>query len=282
MEGRSHNLVRYSNLPAGQYSLLIKDKISDKISTVFIKIKKPYWATTWFILLVVAGITFLTWFIFRNYYLRKLEKHKAELEKQKAVEHERTRIAADMHDDLGSGLTKITYLSQMAINKDNSKEDLQAIKKTSTELVENMSEIIWAMKEENNSLEDLVYYIKVYAMEYCTGNNLNCVIHLPEKLYPRIIAGQSRRNIYLAVKETLHNIVKHAHAQNVTINVGFDKEWKISIKDDGVGINLNAQKIESHHGGNGLNNIKKRIEAVRGRVDIINNNGTEVIFYIPL
>ncbi|HMI80067.1 MAG TPA: ATP-binding protein, partial [Ferruginibacter sp.] len=183
--------------------------------------------------------------------------------------------------DLGSGLTKITYLSQMAINKENSKEDLQAIKKTSTELVENMSEIIWAMKEENNSLEDLLYYIKVYAVEYCAANHLNCTIQFPEKLPAGNVTGQNRRNIYLAAKETLHNIVKHAHAQQVTVTVSLDTGWVLSIKDDGGGIAVNTIKPDQLFGGNGLKNIKNRIEAVNGRVEIINNQGTEVQFHIP-
>ncbi|MBP6431131.1 MAG: hypothetical protein KA319_05140, partial [Ferruginibacter sp.] len=280
LEGRSNTLVRYSNLPAGKYNLLIKTKNSNTITQIYVIIKKPFWLSAWFIMVGVVFISFLVWLSIRSYYMRKVKKHKAELEKQVAVEHERTRIATDMHDDLGSGLTKITYLSQMALNKENNADDLQAIKKTSTELVESMSEIIWAMKEENNSLEDLVYYIKAYAIEYCTSNNLNCTIHLPEKLYPRIVVGQNRRNIYLAVKEALHNIVKHAHAKSVVLTASFSNQWVLSIKDDGIG--FYQPTTEKHIGGNGLKNIYKRIEAVRGHVEIKNNNGTELIFYIPL
>jgi signal transduction histidine kinase/ligand-binding sensor domain-containing protein len=281
LEGRSNTLVRYSNLPAGKYNMLIKAKNSDSVTQVYIIIQKPFWLTAWFILLAAGFIAILVWLSIRSYYMRKVKKHRAELEKQVAVEHERTRIATDMHDDLGSGLTKITYLSQMALNKQNNTDDLHAIKKTSTELVENMSEIIWAMKEENNSLEDLVYYIKAFALEYCASNNLNCTIQLPEQLYPRIVAGQNRRHIYLVVKEALHNIVKHAQAKNVMLTASFSNQWMLSIKDDGIGFHPSTQ--EKHIGGNGLKNIYKRIEAVRGSVEIkTNDKGTELIFYIPL
>ena len=275
-----------NNLQPGSYTLTATVQYPgrfypDKQLFYNFTIKNPFWKQWWFIALWAIAIVALIYLLLNNYYKKQLEKKMVALEKQQAVEKERSRIAADMHDDLGSGLTKITYLSQMAINKEDSKADLQAIKKTSTELVENMSEIIWAMKEENNSLEDLLYYIKIYAVEYCTANHLNCIIQFPEKIPAGDVTGQNRRNIYLSAKETLHNIVKHAGAKNVTITVSFDNEWHLSIKDDGKGIDIDAIKPGQHSGGNGLKNIKTRIGAVNGKVEIINNQGTEILFYIP-
>jgi signal transduction histidine kinase len=201
------------------------------------------------------------------------------LEKQRAIELERNRIAEDMHDDLGSGLTKITYLSQMALGKENHEGELNNIKNTSRGLVESMNEIIWAMKEENNSIEDLIYYIKSYAVEYCSNNNLECIIIIPESFKPRIVKGQNRRNIYLAIKEVLHNIVKHAAAKHIVISVIFDQQWIVAIQDDGKGIDLTKQS--NRLGGNGLHNIKKRIESVNGTVTVENNKGTLVTLRIP-
>jgi signal transduction histidine kinase len=275
-----------NNLQPGTYTLTAVIQYPgrfypDKQLLYSFTIKNPFWKQWWFIALCALTVVGVIYLLLNDYYKKQLEKKLVAVEKQQAVEKERSRIAADMHDDLGSGLTKITYLSQMAINKEDSKEDLQAIKKTSTELVENMSEIIWAMKEENNSLEDLLYYIKLYAVEYCAANHLDCTINYPEKIPSGNITGQNRRNIYLAAKETLHNIVKHAHARNVTITVSFDETWMLSIKDDGKGIAANATRPEQLFGGNGLKNIKNRIEAVNGSVEIINNQGTEVRFQIP-
>ncbi len=210
----------------------------------------------------------------------KLALQTALLQKQEAVTYERNRIAADMHDDLGSGLTKITYVSQMAMNRDNPKEALTRIHQSSKQLVENMREIIWAMKEENNTIQDLVHYIKTYAVEYCQDNQLHCSVKFPDNLYERIVKGENRRNIYLAIKEVLHNIVKHADAKNVSISANFDKEWEVCIQDDGKGINF--EKLKNSAQGNGLQNIHKRIEAVSGRVEFVNKNGTKVTFYIPL
>ena len=282
------NVADYAinNLPPDSYTLKATIQYPgrfypDKQLVYTFTIKKPFWKQWWFIVLSVFIVIGILYLLFNNYYKKQLAKKLVVVEKQQAVEKERSRIAADMHDDLGSGLTKITYLSQMAINKEDSKADLLSIKKTSTELVENMSEIIWAMKEENNSLEDLLYYIKLYAVEYCATNHLNCFIQFPEKIPTENITGQNRRNIYLAAKETLHNTVKHAQAKNVTVKVLFDKEWLLSIKDDGKGIDVNASRTDQLVGGNGLKNIKNRIAAVNGRVEIKNNQGTEVCFRIP-
>ncbi len=202
------------------------------------------------------------------------------LEKQRAVELERNRIAEDMHDDLGSGLTKITYLSQMALDKESHEGELTNIKNTSRGLVESMNEIIWAMKEENNSIEDLIYYIKSYAVEYCANNNLECTIVIPESFKTRSIKGENRRNIYLTIKEILHNIVKHAQAKHVLIKVHFSDQWIVTIQDDGIGID--SKKQSNRLGGNGLHNIRKRMAAVRGTASIESNNGTLVTLRIPL
>ncbi len=281
-----NRIITFNNLKSGKYTISVRckyqgnDEWTETANPFTFTIATPWNKSWWFILLVIASIGFLTWYLIRSYYKRKLVAKQAEIDKQLAVENERDRIAADMHDDLGSGLTKITYLSQMAIDKENNNEDLSNIKKTSTELVESMGEIIWAMKEDNNSIEDLIYYIKNYAVEYCSNNNLECTITIPETFYPRVVKGQNRRHIFLAIKETLHNIVKHANAKKVSIDLSYDKEWIIAIQDDGVGIDMNKQKPLSS--GNGLNNIRKRIAAVRGVVEIVNNNGTLVTFHVPL
>lgn len=204
---------------------------------------------------------------------------KVVLEKQAELENERTRIAADMHDDLGSGLTRITYLSQMALKSDT-ENNLRKIKKTASELVGNMSELIWVMKEENNTLEDLATYIKSYAVDYFENNNIGFSISIPETFNDIMVNGNQRRNLFLSVKESFHNIVKHANANHVRIDIVVDGQLKIRIHDNGIGMNgNNSEKII---GGNGLKNMKSRIESMNGQVLIENTNGTLVNFMIPL
>jgi signal transduction histidine kinase/streptogramin lyase len=282
----ANRTITFNNLLSGKYEFTVRSKYQGNdvwAETEFpftFTIKTPWYKTWWFILLSIAFVAFVLWYTIRQYYLRKLDKQKAIVEKQQAVQEERNRIAADMHDDLGSGLTKITYLSQMAKSNANKELELDKINKTSTELVENMSEIIWAMKEENNSLSDLIFYIKKYALEYCADNKLECIINFPINYTERIVKGENRRNIFLAIKEILHNIVKHAKASKVNINAEYGTAWVLTIKDNGIGLEMDMEKKDKI--GNGLKNIKKRITAVGGFVEFESNQGTNVCLHIPI
>jgi signal transduction histidine kinase len=207
-----------------------------------------------------------------------IKMQKIVLEKQTALENERTRIAADMHDDLGSGLTKINYLSQMALLKNSNEEHLIKIHKTSSDLVGNMSEIIWAMKEDNNTIEDLVTYIKMYAVDYLDTNNLDYKITIPEIFDFTVIKGEKRRAIFLSVKEALHNIVKHAQATKVIFKIAFEYGLEIIIHDNGIGFDY--EEIKNNH-INGLINIKTRINSINGTTIIERNNGTSITLKIP-
>jgi signal transduction histidine kinase/ligand-binding sensor domain-containing protein len=280
IEGKSNSLIRYSNIPAGNYTLIIKSKNEDLQKQVYIFVSNPFWATAWFVLIAFGIGLLIIWLISRAYYKQQLRSQKIEIEKNAAVQAERNRIAADMHDDLGSGLTKITYLSQMAMQNTTQADELNKINKTSAALVENMSEIIWAMKEENNSIEDLILHIKNYTVEYCESNNLKFEIKIPEEYNNISISGEKRRHIYLVIKEILHNIVKHANAKLVSLSITYNNtDLLIHVKDDGIGFANNKMGKIS---GNGLSNIQKRIKQVNGFVKFENNNGTSINLQIPV
>lgn len=198
------------------------------------------------------------------------------LEKQIALENERTRVASDMHDDLGSGLTKIKFLSQGSREPEKVLENFDKIKIIAVELIENMGEIIWALRDENDSSENLFAFIKKYAAEYTEDNNLELQIFIDENIDNQHVKGDVRKNIFLSVKEVLHNIVKHSEAKQVTINIVMQDFLKITIKDDGKGFDPKSTKE-----GNGLKNLKKRMEKLKGSMEIVQNNGTEIIFKIP-
>lgn len=202
---------------------------------------------------------------------------KVVLEKQTALENERSRVASDMHDDLGSGLTKIKYLSDISLQSSKISENLPKIKLIATDLVENMSEIIWALKEENDTLENLLTYIKKYAAEYLDENNIEISIKIPSDFPNVTIKGDIRRNIFLTIKEILHNVVKHSQANFVDISIQLDENLNIKIHDNGIGFD-----IEKNKAGNGLKNMKKRMEKVYGKFICLNNNGTQINLQIPM
>ena len=210
----------------------------------------------------------------------KTLKTEDELNRKMELEKERTRIATDMHDDLGAGLTRIKFIAENISEKTNDatlQPDMKKLRASSIELVENMAEIIWAMNEKNNSLEDLVFYLRSYAVDYCNENELACEFTLPENIPIKIIGGQVRRNIFLILKESLHNIVKHAGAKKVTISLQADEKLSLIIADDGRGY---EKKVNQN--GNGLLNIEQRAKALKGKFSITNNSGTVIHFEMPV
>ncbi|MBN8641501.1 MAG: hypothetical protein J0L86_06770 [Flavobacteriales bacterium] len=283
---RKDKSILFSKLNAGYYTF--NARVRTKGNNNWIYLSQPfsfsidnYWyQTLWFKTLLVLGVLALTFFIISLYFKRKLERQKVELEKQKAIEDERKRIAKDMHDDLGSGLTKITYLSQMAMLNKSSDENIVNINKTSTELVESMSEIIWVMKDENNSWEELLLFIKKYAVEYCGNNKLSVHFDYPETLLQSELSGEKRRNIFLSIKEVLHNIVKHAKASEVTVQVIQSDKVHIIITDNGIGIT--TSKSQKPSSGNGQKNISERMKLVNATFSIEENNGTKIHFILPI
>ena len=278
--------INYSGLPPGNYTFKATAANTDNIwnenyTTLNFSIAKPWWQSWWLRGGLILGIAVFILLLIRSYYHRKLEKQKMEFEKQQAVEHERTRIATDMHDDLGAGLSTIRFLSEKVKRNSFSnitRDDINKMQLTSNELLEKMNEIIWAMNERNDSLEDLLFYTRYYAQEYCEENNLNCTISLPENIPAIFVSGEMRRNIFLTVKESLHNIVKHAQAKTVDITVRINNALEIIIKDDGKGLGT----VNKYVGGNGLKNMQKRMESVGGVLNIENGQGVSVSVKVPL
>lgn len=273
------------NLSPGNYSLRVKAFFSStayatKEIEFSFAILPPWWQTWWFRLIAGLLIIGLLIIAIRFYYRGKLEKQKVILEKQQAVEKERTRIATDMHDDLGAGLSKIRFLSetvQRNISEEAHQPNLKNIASSSVELVDKFNEIIWAMNEKNNSLEDLVYYMRSYTAKYCTENGLEYKIIIPEHIPSMMISGEMRRHIFLTVKECLHNVVKHAEAKNVWLGVQLDDFITITVRDDGKGFEITEVK----NAGNGLRNMEQRIKNVNGKLLIENETGTLLKIIVP-
>ncbi len=282
----SQAVINLVNLAPGKYTLKAKAVFvnhhypDSEVSYSFI-IHPPWWQTLWFRLCLAVIAMLILVAITRGYYRRKMQKQKMLLEKQQAIEKERSRIATDMHDDLGAGLSTIRFLSEKVKRNtfsDVTKDDIDKMQTASNDLIDKMNEIIWSMNEKNDSLEDLIFYTRSYAMEYCEDNNLDCSIHLPENIPSYVVSGEIRRNIFLTVKESLHNIVKHACAQHVDIIIDVNDSLDISIRDNGIGLQENHKTA----GGNGLRNMRKRIESIGGNIDMLNGDGITIALKVPL
>ncbi|HEY5966742.1 MAG TPA: 7TM diverse intracellular signaling domain-containing protein [Chitinophagaceae bacterium] len=214
----------------------------------------------------------------------KMENERKELEKQVAVmqahQEERERISADIHDELGSGMTTIHLMSEIAKNKmkENIPVEIEKISNSANEVLNKMNAIVWSMNSSNDTLDSLISYIRAYTIEFFDGTQIECKVNMPEEIPFHDISGDKRRNIFLCVKESLNNALKHSKATRIKIDIDVNHKLKIKIADNGVGIE--QEKIRRF--GNGLKNIDRRMKGIGGSYIIANNNGTETKLELPL
>ncbi|MFC0773178.1 sensor histidine kinase [Terrimonas alba] len=210
----------------------------------------------------------------------QLNEYEKEIAIYKAQQQERERISADMHDELGSGMTAIRLMSEIARNKmkENTPIEIEKISHSADEVLNKMNAIIWSMNSGNDTIDNLVSYIRSYAIEYFENTPIICKITTPDQIEPTELTGDKRRNLFLCVKETLNNVLKHSKASELKIDFTIDRDLIIQITDNGVGID--RQKIRQF--GNGLKNIAKRMESIGGSYQIENTVGTTTILKLPL
>lgn len=211
--------------------------------------------------------------------------YERDLNRQLTLEKERNRIAKDIHDDVGASLTRISMMSEL-INTKNSdpvavRRWLQGIVDTCREVTQDMTQIIWALSPKSNTFEGLLAYLRRYTLEYLEPANIDCVFHFPLSVEEAQLRPEARRNVYLCIREALHNIVKHSKAGKVMITVQNDHDWfTVSVKDNGNGFDSDNMKWH----GNGLINMKNRMKVIGGETTIRakSGEGAEVLFRIPL
>jgi signal transduction histidine kinase len=242
-----------------------------------------FWQTLWFRALI--GLTLAAGLAgsVRYVSVEKLQRKLAALEREHAIERERARIAKDIHDDLGSRLTQITLLSHLA--QDGPAHELQAsvrkVSATAEAMAQSLDEIVWAVNPEHDTLQGLVEYLSQTADDFLEDTSIRLRLTLPPRLPHCTIAAEVRHQLFLAFKEALNNVVKHASASEIQIQLTVEPaRFHILLADNGVGFDFAA--IGS--GGNGLNNMRKRLEAIRGHCAIASppGQGTQIRMTIPL
>ncbi len=220
-------------------------------------------------ILTTGMLAMLGYLLFVRYKRRQKRKKYQELQMQK--EAERVRIARDMHDEIGAGLTRIVMRSEQVKRRLQSGnetpgqngivETLEKMADESQEISRNIGEIIWALNPKNDSFDSLWAYIRSYAFEYLEEVNIACNIHFPDNIPQVPVSPELRRNTFLIVKESLHNIVKHSDATEVALSLKLAADrFSVCIKDNGKGV---APGISGS--GNGLENMKKRTEEIGGK-----------------
>lgn len=276
----------YTNLDGGEYIFRVKGSSNDGVwnergTSIAVIIAPPFWATWWFrgfafvFLLVSVGGTI------RYVEKRKLMRRIEQLEQERALERERARISQDMHDEVGSSLSEIAILSELAKKKPEEAEvHVQEISERAAEVIDSVSEIVWAMNPKNDTLDNLVAHLRRYAVKYLSLAQINCKVTTPDVIPSEIITTEVRRNLFLVVKESLHNVVKHSEASEVTINVKRSgAALEVMIHDNGKGLTVN----DNQPSGNGLANMHKRMTDIGGVFKVASEptRGTTVRIHLP-
>jgi signal transduction histidine kinase len=228
-----------------------------------------FWQTWWFnggvALLVLAAVGISVRMVERRKYQLQLQH----AEQQHALEQERARIAQDLHDDLGSQLTRLTLLGGLIrADKDHPEQvEVHASKLTQAadQTVRALEEIVWAVRPGSDTLQSLVDYIAHFANELFDGNNTRCRLDLPHDLPALPLLPDMRHNIFLIVKEALTNALKHAGAHEVQVHAKVHgRMLEIRVQDDGKGFSPEAF-AEGRR--NGLGNMRRRAKTIEGKLD---------------
>jgi len=203
-----------------------------------------------------------------------------ELEKQKSIEAERERISHDMHDDLGAGISALKlqaeFLKQRAEN-DDLKNDIDELLKTSEEMNLSMREMLWSLNSGNDTLGSFIDYSKMYAQNFLKKTKILLLTESENVVLETVITTEQRRNLFLCLKEALNNAYKHSQSNQIKLSfIQKDKEFMMKISDNGIGIN--HEKSE----GNGLRNMKRRMQEQNGHCKVTTENGTHLFFRIDL
>ena len=246
-----------------------------------------FWQTGWFYSLsALAGLGAIVGLV-RTFERRKLRRQLEQLEREHMVERERTRIAKDIHDDLGSSLTRIALLSELATADKNRPAEVEGharkIAASARETVRSLDEIVWAINPKNDTLNSLSEYLSHYATEFFEGSPVSCRFELPDEFADLALAAEVRHQLFLAVKEALHNVLKHSHAQEAWIRVAVTGlNLEIAIHDDGCGFDMAGKSTAKH--GDGLDNMQRRVSDLGGqfRIESSPGHGTRVTFTVPL
>lgn len=204
-----------------------------------------------------------------------------ELEKQKSIEKERERIAHDMHDDLGAGISALKLQAEFLKQKTENgelKNDLDELLKTSEEMNLSMREMLWSLNSGNDTLGNFIDYAIIYTDNFLKKTKIELLVESEDIVCNTPISTEVRRNIFLCLKETVNNAYKYSYADTLKLSFLQTKEnFIMKISDNGIGISNEIKE------GNGLRNMKRRMQELDGTFEILSlEKGTRLIFNIKI
>ncbi len=296
VDAGTRRVAFYSSVPPGAYHFQViacnGDGVWNELGDGVALTLHPYfWQTWWFIgLLLLSAATAVAGGA-RIVEKRKLEQHLKRLEQERVLERERTRIAQDLHDIMGAKLCRISYLSEHARRSEvipaELQDEMRSISDDSREVLQSLDEMVWAVNPQKDTLDHLVCYIGQYAQEYFRRTGIECELEIPNEVPVQPLSSQARHHLFLAVHESLTNILKHSGATRARIvmhcrNAGFE----IVVTDNGAGFDPAAIDSDSSSAAagfcNGLGNMRRRLGELGGRcvIDSRPGQGTTIQFVL--
>lgn len=274
--------VTYANLAPGSYRFLVRAINADGVASsvpaaVPFRIAPPLWARWWFgaglLLLFGAGV----YTVARAVYLRKLE-----------LERVRTRIASDLHDDIGASLTRISMLSEVARRQNggsdsNTAHRLTQIAEDARGVIDSMSDIVWAIDPRRDDLASVFERVRSFASDTLGTSGVHWHLTAAPQLERHHLTPEQRRALYLIFKEAVSNIARHADCRNASCEITVERQELVAVvEDDGRGLPVEQQ--ENGRGGRGLLNMRARAAELGGRLEIESRpgNGTRLRLRLPL
>jgi ligand-binding sensor domain-containing protein/signal transduction histidine kinase len=282
----------YNKLPPGDYRFHVEacneDGVWNETGSVLAVTAQPQiWQTGGFRAAVILGFLGLVAAVVRYLSTQKLQRQLQALKQREALEKERSRIARDLHDQLGANLTQVALLGEMAAADKHSPEEVgahaQQISQTARDTTHSLDEIVWAVNPSNDTLDGLITYACKYAQEYLTVAGLRYRAEVPPQLPAAVIPPEVRHNVFLAFKEAVNNVVKHAQATEARIRLRLQPgQFTLEIEDDGRG--LARPDASTARTRNGLRNMRKRMEDIHGTFSVSGGakGGTMVRLVVPI
>ena len=279
VDAGSRRVAYYNNLPPGDYEFQVMAANNDGVwspaeARLGVKLEPHLWQAWWFSGVAAIAVAGIIGGAVRNATKTKLQRKLQVLEQQHVIETERTRIARDMHDDLGARLTEIMLLNELAQKNVAHPENLltQLDKQSSViqDAAGSVDAIVWAVNPVNDSLDRLANYLYAQAERLLAMRFIHCRFDVPDQLPDYSLSSDVRHNVYLAVRETLNNIIKHSGASEVWFRLRVTPAaLSIVIEDNGGGFSAE----DRGSAGNGLHNIEKRMKNLGGSFNLVTKPG---------
>ncbi|MDE3067086.1 MAG: hypothetical protein KGJ60_05985 [Verrucomicrobiota bacterium] len=290
VDAGARRVAYYNHLRPGRYRFRVvacnEDGVWNQVGAgVSVALSPHFWQTWWFVGLTgaaaVSGIVVT---------VRRNEKRKARhalerLEQQHLIERERSRIAKDIHDDLGASLTRMAFLSEL-VKTDETKEDVDAhagkIAATARETVSALDEIVWAVNPHSDTLDSLLQYLSHYANKFLEETPVGCRLEIPMDIPSVRVTAEVRHNLFLVVKEALNNVVKHSGATEARLRVILrEATLRVEVADNGQGFAADSTVRQKR---SGLDNMRQRLEVIGGALEVETRpgSGTRIVAQAPL